>query len=235
MPSTAPRFRVETEVTDQVALVSFFGDLGLRVAAYCEARLADVEWRVGHVVVDLRGLTSIDRTGVHTLVRAQMRSRQDDWKLTLVRGKPSVDEAFTPPVIAELFHWVKRADTVFPHRSVRGATSRAHDERSKGRRDVTGDSQPLQALRRANRLRIARSQLRHRVADGQVTAGAVVLESPPETATMSLFDLLRCQPMWGTRRTHRFLIGCEISETKTIGSLTDRQRTAIAARLFTSD
>jgi hypothetical protein len=52
---------------------------------------------------------------------------------------------------------------------------------------------------------------------------------------MSLFDLLRCQRMWGGRRAHSFLIGCGISETKTIGSLTDRQRTAIAARLSPSE
>jgi anti-anti-sigma regulatory factor len=111
----APRFRVETEVIDRVALVSLFGDFGLRVAEYCEARLADVELLGGHVVVDLRGLTSIDRIGVHALVRAQMRSRQDDWKLTLVRGRASVDAAFTARFfIEELFHWVERAEAVFP-------------------------------------------------------------------------------------------------------------------------
>ena len=125
MASIAPRFRVETEVDERVALVSLFGDFGLRVADYCEARLVDVEMRARHVVVDLRGLTSIDRIGVHTLVRAQMRSRQDDWKLTLVHGPPSVDDAFTPPFIEELFHWVKHAEAVFPpgHGAGRDAAS----------------------------------------------------------------------------------------------------------------
>jgi anti-anti-sigma factor len=121
-----PRFRVETEVIDRVALVSLFGDFGLRVADYCEERLADVELLVRHVVVDLRGLTSIDRIGVHTLVRAQMRSRQDEWKLTLVRGPPNVDAAFTARFfIEELFHWVERAEAVFPpgHRPRRDVES----------------------------------------------------------------------------------------------------------------
>jgi hypothetical protein len=99
---------------------------------------------------------------------------------------------------------------------------------------MTADSQPLRALERANRLRVARSHLKRRVGEGQVTAGAVVLASPAETATMSLFDLLRCQRMWGERRAHGFLVGCGISETKTVGSLTDRQRAAVAARLFVS-
>jgi anti-anti-sigma factor len=125
MAGIAPRFRVETEVIDRVALVSLFGDFGLRVTDDCETRLAEVEMRGGHVVVDLRGLTSIDRIGVHTLVRAQMRSRQGDWKLTLVHGPPSVAKAFTPPFIEELFHWVAGAEAVFPpeHRACRDAES----------------------------------------------------------------------------------------------------------------
>jgi hypothetical protein len=41
--ASMPRFRVETEVIDRVALVSLFGDFGLRVADYCEERLADIE------------------------------------------------------------------------------------------------------------------------------------------------------------------------------------------------
>jgi hypothetical protein len=100
---------------------------------------------------------------------------------------------------------------------------------------MTADSQPLRALERANHLRVARSHLKRRVGAGQVTAGEVVLASPTETTTMSLFDLLRCQRMWGARRAHRFLVRSGITETKTIGSLTDRQRTAIAARLSTSE
>lgn len=101
-------------------------------------------------------------------------------------------------------------------------------------RDISADSQPLRALERANDLRVARSLLKRRVGEGYVTAGAVVLASPPETVTMPLFDLLRCQRMWGTYKAHSFLVRSGISEIKTIGSLTDRQRTAVAARLFVS-
>jgi hypothetical protein len=100
---------------------------------------------------------------------------------------------------------------------------------------MTADSQPLRALERANNLRAARSHLKRRVGEGEVTAGEVVLASPWETATMSLFDLLRCQRMWGGWRAHRFLVRFGISETKTVGSLTDRQRTAVAARLSVSE
>ncbi len=114
MAISLPRFRVETEVEDRVALVSLFGELDVRVADCCEEGLSDVEMRLRHVVVDLRGLTLIDRIGLHMLVRAQMRSWLGGWKLTLVHGPPGVDQAFTPRFIEELFDWIDGAETVFP-------------------------------------------------------------------------------------------------------------------------
>jgi anti-anti-sigma factor len=121
MPISLPRFRVETEVEERVALVSLFGELDRRVADFCEERLSEVEMRLRHVelrlrhvVVDLRGLTLIDTVGVQTLVRAHMRSRMGGWKLTLVRGPPSVAEVFTPRFIEELFDWVDGAAAAFP-------------------------------------------------------------------------------------------------------------------------
>jgi anti-anti-sigma factor len=231
-----PRFRVESEVGSRVALVSLFGDLDLRVADYCEERLSGVEGRVRHVVVDLRGLTSIDRIGLHALVRAHVRSRLDGWQLTLVRGPPNVDEAFTPSFIEELFHWVDGAEDVFPPRAPpAGQCQELTMKRRAGNGGMTADSQPLRALERANSLRVARSHLKRRVGEGEVTASEVVLASPWETVTMSLFDLLRCQRMWGGWRAHRFLVDFGISETKTVGSLTDRQRTVVAAGLSVSE
>jgi anti-anti-sigma factor len=121
MTITLPRFRVETEVEGGAALVSLFGELDRRVTDYCEARLSDVELhlrhvepRLRHVIVDLRGLTVIDASGVQTLVRAHMRSRMGGWRLTLVHGPPSVDDVFMPRFIEELFDWIDSAAAVFP-------------------------------------------------------------------------------------------------------------------------
>lgn len=121
MTITLPRFRVETEVEARAALVSLFGELDHRVADYCEARLCDVELhlrhvepRLRHVIVDLRGLTVIDVSGVQTLVRAHMRSRMGGWRLTLVHGPTTVDDVFMPRFIEELFDWIDSADAVFP-------------------------------------------------------------------------------------------------------------------------
>jgi hypothetical protein len=91
--------------------------------------------------------------------------------------------------------------------------------------------QHLQALQRANRVRLARAELKRRIADGEMTAGEVILTSPWEASSMAIGDVLMSQRRWGGTRCRKFLAMFRISETKTIGSLTDRQRHALAAQL----
>jgi hypothetical protein len=69
------------------------------------------------------------------------------------------------------------------------------------------------------------------VADGEVSAAETVLTSPWEAESMAIADLLMSQHRWGRTRCRRFLASIPMSETKTIGSMTDRQRHALAARL----
>jgi hypothetical protein len=91
--------------------------------------------------------------------------------------------------------------------------------------------QHLQALQRANRVRLARAELKRRIADGEMTAGEVILTAPWEASSMAIGDVLMSQRRWGGTRCRKFLAMFRISETKTIGSLTDRQRHALAAQL----
>jgi hypothetical protein len=91
--------------------------------------------------------------------------------------------------------------------------------------------QHLQALQRANRVRLARAELKRRIAEGEVTAGEVILTSPWEASSMAIGDVLMSQRRWGGTRCRKFLAMFRISETKTVGSLTDRQRHALAAQL----
>ena len=91
--------------------------------------------------------------------------------------------------------------------------------------------QHLRALARANEVRLARAELKRQVGEEEVSAAAVVLECPPEAFSMTVSDLLTSQKRWGTQRCRKFLASFPISETKTIGSLTDRQRRAVAERL----
>jgi hypothetical protein len=91
--------------------------------------------------------------------------------------------------------------------------------------------QHLQALQRANRVRLARAELKRRIADGETTAAEVILTAPWEASSMAIGDVLMSQRRWGGTRCRKFLAMFRISETKTIGSLTERQRHALAAQL----
>ena len=95
--------------------------------------------------------------------------------------------------------------------------------------------QHLQALQRANAVRLARAELKRRVADGDVSAAEVILRSPWEADSMTVSDLLTSQRRWGSTRCRKLLQCLSIPENKTIGSMTDRQRRVLAALLSESE
>jgi hypothetical protein len=64
-----------------------------------------------------------------------------------------------------------------------------------------------------------------------LAAAEVVLTSPWQTQTMSVAELLMSQRGWGRVRAHRLLLSLAVPENKQIGTLTERQRLAIAAVL----
>jgi hypothetical protein len=102
-------------------------------------------------------------------------------------------------------------------------------------RPVRPHPQHLQALQRANAVRLARAELKRRVAEGEITAAEVILSSPWEAASMTVSDLLTSQHRWGHTRCRKFLQCIPMSETKTIGSMTERQRHAVAQLLAAGD
>jgi hypothetical protein len=91
--------------------------------------------------------------------------------------------------------------------------------------------QHMRALERANRVRLARAELKRQVGAGELTVAEVVLSCPWEAESMEIADLLASQHRWGRTRCRRFLDAIPMLETKTIGSMTDRQRRALARSL----
>ena len=91
--------------------------------------------------------------------------------------------------------------------------------------------QHLRALERANAVRLARADLKRRVASGDTTASAVILDAPWEADSMMIGDLLTSQRRWGTTRSRRLLQTAAVPESKTIGAMTERQRRLLAALL----
>jgi hypothetical protein len=92
-------------------------------------------------------------------------------------------------------------------------------------------AQRLGALERANRVRSARAELKRHIAAGELTAAQVILSCPWETEGMLIAELLVSQRHWGNGRCRGFLAGLGMGETKTIGSMTPRQRIAASAVL----
>ena len=91
--------------------------------------------------------------------------------------------------------------------------------------------QHMQALARANEVRLARAELKRQVGAGRVTAAEVVATCPWEAQSMPLIELLSAQRRWGRARSRKLIVQTGLSENKHIGTLTERQRRLLAAAL----
>jgi hypothetical protein len=96
---------------------------------------------------------------------------------------------------------------------------------------TAGQEQHLRALEYANRVRLARARMKRKVAAGELSAAEVVLSCPWQAHTMKISDLLMAQKRWGRTRCRRLLTAHGVPENKEIGTLTERQRLALAAVL----
>jgi hypothetical protein len=97
--------------------------------------------------------------------------------------------------------------------------------------DVGAEQQHLRALEYANRVRLARARMKRSIAAGELTAAEVILACPWQAHTMAISDLLMSQKRWGRTRCRRLLVSLGVPENKRIGTLTQRQRLAVAAML----
>jgi hypothetical protein len=96
---------------------------------------------------------------------------------------------------------------------------------------ITPAPQRLRALAQANKVRLARAELKRQIAEGEITAAGVILSCPPEVHSWPVGDLLMSQRRWGAGRCRKFLARHQISEVKRIGTLTERQRRLLASQL----
>lgn len=92
--------------------------------------------------------------------------------------------------------------------------------------------QHMQALQRANEVRLARAELKRKVGEGAATVEEIIRACPWEAASMTIAELLTSQRRWGTTRCSKFLASIGMPETKTVGSMTERQRTLLSSLLI---
>ena len=91
--------------------------------------------------------------------------------------------------------------------------------------------QRMEALRRANEIRVRRAQLKKDLKAGRVQVEEVLLEPPDWVGTAKVFDVLMAVPKLGRVKAARLLNQCRISQSKTVGGLSDRQRAELVGLL----
>jgi hypothetical protein len=89
----------------------------------------------------------------------------------------------------------------------------------------------MQALRRANEIRVRRAELKRDLKAGRVQVHEMILDPPAYLETAKVFDLLLAVPRYGRVKVNRLLTQCRISPSKTVGGLSERQRTELASYL----
>ena len=91
----------------------------------------------------------------------------------------------------------------------------------------------MDALKRANDIRVKRAQLKKDLKEGNVRIEKILGNPPEYVSTAKVFDMLMAVPKFGRVKATRFLNQCRISQSKTVGGLSDRQRAELIG-LFNS-
>lgn len=96
---------------------------------------------------------------------------------------------------------------------------------------VRSPDQRMAALILANEIRCARARMKRELRAGTVDAVALVAEPPSYLRTMKLEKFLVAIPGLGRVKARRMMNVARISDAKTVGGLSDRQRAELVAQL----
>jgi hypothetical protein len=91
----------------------------------------------------------------------------------------------------------------------------------------------MDALKRANDVRVRRAKLKKDLKEGKVRIEQIFGNPPEYVSTAKVIDILMAVPKFGRGKAARFLNTCRISQSKTVGGLSDRQRAELIG-LFNS-
>jgi hypothetical protein len=89
--------------------------------------------------------------------------------------------------------------------------------------------QRMEALKRANDIRVRRAQLKKDLKDGTAQIEEILLDPPDWVETAKVFDMLMAVPKLGRVKAARLLNSCRISQSKTVGGLSERQRAELVS------
>src|SRR3712207_9531944 len=89
----------------------------------------------------------------------------------------------------------------------------------------------MDALQRANEIRTQRAQLKRDLKGGRISIHDLLLDPPDCIETAKVFDMLLAVPKYGRVKVTKGLLQGRISPSKTLGGLSQRQRTELVSML----
>lgn len=92
-------------------------------------------------------------------------------------------------------------------------------------------TQREEALKHANEVRTKRARLKRDLKAGRASIHTLLLDPPDYLKTAKVGDMLMSIPKYGRVKVNKVLTQCRISPSKTIGGLSERQRTELASLL----
>jgi hypothetical protein len=101
--------------------------------------------------------------------------------------------------------------------------------KSQAQAPVRSLDQRMEALKRANDIRVKRAKLKKDLKEGRVRIDEILRDPPEYVSTAKVFDMLMAVPKFGRVKAARFLNQCRISQSKTVGGLSERQRGELMA------
>lgn len=85
-------FEIDVEERESSALVRLSGEIDLAAVEAIETELLPLEDRFQTIVLDLRGVTFLDSTGLRAIVSADARARNNGFELKIIRGPEQVQK-----------------------------------------------------------------------------------------------------------------------------------------------
>jgi hypothetical protein len=89
----------------------------------------------------------------------------------------------------------------------------------------------MDALARANEIRVKRAELKRDLKAGRHSIHKLLLDPPEYVETAKVFDMLLAVPKYGRVKVNKILAHCRIAPSKTIGGLSERQRSELVSLL----
>ena len=103
---------VDVQRRDGTAVLSLSGELDLASAPRLDEALFECEDGAPTILLDLRGLTFMDSSGLRVILAADARARSRGGRLMLVPGPPSVQRVFQLTLLDTRLEFVDDASAV---------------------------------------------------------------------------------------------------------------------------